>query len=408
MKLNLNKFLFSISFALDLAENQITNVSRLHSKRVAFISIQLANTLGLSDEEKFDLYAYALMHDNGLVEAFTKRKKENPELKNIVIDENLYQHCIIGEVNIKHFPFLTDNKDIILYHHERYDGKGFFKIKGDDIPLMAQIIYFANMMDEQFDLANINLQTKEKIETYVKQNENKLFSPTLVKAFIDLSSDFAFWGSLEYFDIVNRPDKLLKNFEIDISLDQFHEIVEIYSNIIDAKSEFTAKHTQDIADKTAQLIDHLGFDAEHKKKLLIAANLHDIGKLATPIEILEKEGPLDENELFEIRKHAYFTFTILEGIEFSDEILKWASQHHEKPDGSGYPFGLEANDLSLEARFVACIDFYQALTEDRPYRDPIPHKQAITIMKDNLDQFDLDSYIIKLIDDIFQEENESL
>lgn len=400
MKLNLNKFLYSISYALDMAENQITNVSKLHSKRVAFISMQMAETLNMTNEEKFDLYAYSLLHDNGLVEAFTYRKKMDLGME---VTEDLKDHCTIGEENIKIFPFLTNQENIILYHHEQFDGNGFFGKKGNEIPLMAQIIFFANMLDENFDLQNITLNTKEEIDKFVVVNENKLFSPNIVEAYYDLSHSFTFWGSLEFFHIVNDPNKILEDFEVDISLDKFHDMIQIYANIIDSKSKFTAKHSKEVVDKTAQLVDQLGFDEDHKKKIIIAANLHDLGKLATPVEILEKAGPLTESEIFEMKKHAYFTFILIDGIDFCDDILRWASHHHEKPDGSGYPFGIRSDNLSLEARFVACLDFYQALTEDRPYRKAIEHGTAIDIMKKNLNDYYVDFYIIDLIDNTFGE-----
>ncbi len=400
MKLNLNKFLFSISYALDMAEKQITNVSKLHSKRVAFISIQLANILELSNEEKFDLYAYSLLHDNGLIEAHTNKLRTDKTK----IDETYADHCTIGEENIKPFPFLTEHKNIILYHHERYDGSGFFAKKGDEIPLMSQIIYLANDIDEKFNLSAITLKTKNEILKFVEEGKGNTFSPKVANAFFELSSNFTFWGSLDFFYMVNNPSKLLQDFEVDISLDQFYDMIQIYANIIDSKSKFTAKHSKELVEKTEKLVDQLGFDKDHKKKILIAANLHDIGKLATPIEILEKEGSLNDDELFEIQKHAYFTFTLLDGIEFCDDILHWASHHHEKPNGKGYPFGIAKDDLSLEARFVACLDFYQALIEDRPYRKAMPHEKAIEIMKEHLTDYYVDFYITDLIDNTFKED----
>jgi HD-GYP domain-containing protein (c-di-GMP phosphodiesterase class II) len=283
--------------------------------------------------------------------------------------------------------------------------KVFFGKKGDDIPLMSQMIFFANMLDEMFDLSHITLETKKNIENFVQSNTSKLFSSKISNAFMELTSYFEFWGSLEFFHIVSNPTKFLKDYEVEITLDQFHDMVQIYSNIVDSKSKFTAKHSQEIVEKTSKLIDQLGFDENHKKMIVIAANLHDLGKLATPIEILEKEGPLNDDELFEIKKHAFFTFTILDGIDFCDDILKWASYHHEKPDGSGYPFGISKDNLSLEARFIACLDMYQALTEDRPYRPAMSHEKAINIMKESLTEYYVDFFITGLIDETFGEES---
>lgn len=399
MKLNLNKFLYSISFALDLAENEILSVSSFHSKRVAFIAIQLANILNFTDEEKFDIYSYSLLHDNGILEAYQNDIKD--------VDENFKDHCIIGEKNILAFPFLTGQKDIILYHHEHYDGSGFFGKKGDEIPLMSQVIFLADKLDTEFNLKNITYETKIDIERFLTKNTSKLFSPLITSKFLELSQQFSFWGSLEYFYTTNQSDVLISNYTIEISIEEFLHITDILSNLIDSKSKFTATHSKELSRKTQEVIQHFNFTEDNQKKLLISANLHDIGKLATPLNILDKNGPLNDSELFEIKKHAFFTYKILEGIDFCDDILHWASSHHEKPDGSGYPFGLKQKELSIEARIISCLDFYQALVEDRPYRKAMKHSAAIEIMKTTLVDFDADIEIIDVIDSVFKPESNS-
>lgn len=394
MKLDLNKFLYSISFALDLAENEILNVSSFHSKRVAFIAIQLAQFLNFTDEEKFDLYSYALLHDNGILEAYQNDIKD--------VNESFKDHCIIGEKNIQAFPFLTKSKDIILYHHEHYDGSGFFGKKGDEIPLMSQVIFLADKLDTQFNLKNITYDIKTEIEKFLTENSSKLFSPLLVSQFLELSQQFSFWGSLEYFYTTNQSEILQSSYKVEVSMDDFLHITNILSNLIDSKSKFTAAHSKELASKSKKVIEYFNFDENHQKKILISANLHDIGKLGTPLNILDKNGPLNNSEVFEIKKHAYFTYKILEGIDFCDDILNWASSHHEKPDGSGYPFGLKGQDLSIEARIISCLDFYQALVETRPYRKAMEHSTAINIMKNTLIDFDTDIEIINVIDNVFK------
>lgn len=394
MKLDLNKFLYSISFALDLAENEILNVSSFHSKRVAFIAIQLAQFLNFTDEEKFDLYSYALLHDNGILEAYQNDIKD--------VNESFKDHCIIGENNIQAFPFLTKSKDIILYHHEHYDGSGFFGKKGDEIPLMSQVIFLADKLDTQFNLKNITYEIKTEIEKFLTKNSSKLFSPFLVSKFLELSQQFSFWGSLEYFYTTNQSEILQSSYKVEVSMDEFLHITNILSNLIDSKSKFTAAHSKELASKSKKVIEYFNFDENHQKKILISANLHDIGKLGTPLNILDKNGPLNNSEVFEIKKHAYFTYKILEGIDFCDDILHWASSHHEKPDGSGYPFGLKGQDLSIEARIISCLDFYQALVETRPYRKAMEHSNAINIMKNTLRDFDTDIEIINVIDNVFK------
>ena len=404
MTLSLNKFLFSISFALDLAESEIKCTSSKHSKRVAYICLKIADIIGLSNEEKFDLCSYALLHDNGLIESycnFTNQDKEN-NLKDYFEVINFSDHCVIGENNIQEFPFLTKQKNIILYHHENFDGSGLFGKKASEIPTFSQLISFADILDTNFDLFSISNEKKEDIDKFVIENENKLFSKDVVTAYKELSNSFLFWGDLEYFDEINPLEKILPDFSIEVSLKKFLSITKIFSKIIDGKSKFTAKHSVDLEQKSLKLVEYFGLDEETKLKIQIASNLHDIGKLGTPNSILDKEGSLTSNELFEIKKHAYLTHTILSKIDNFSDITKWASSHHEKLDGTGYPFGLTSNELGLEERIVSCLDFYQALVEDRPYRKSMSHFEAMILLRKNLSNFDIDVEIINAIDTVFK------
>ena len=404
MALSLNKFLFSISFALDLAESEIKCTSSKHSKRVAYICLKIADIIGLSNEEKFDLCSYALLHDNGLIESycnFTNQDKEN-NLKDYFEVINFSDHCVIGENNIQEFPFLTKQQNIILYHHENFDGSGLFGKKASEIPVFSQLISFADILDTNFDLFSISNEKKEDIDKFVIENEDKLFSKDIVRAYKELSNSFLFWGDLEYFDEINPLEKILPDFSIEVSLQRFLSITKIFSKIIDGKSKFTAKHSVDLEQKSLKLVEYFGLDEETKLKIQIASNLHDIGKLGTPNSILDKEGSLTSNELFEIKKHAYLTHTILSKIDNFSDITKWASSHHEKLDGTGYPFGLTSNELGLEERIVSCLDFYQALVEDRPYRKSMSHFEAMVLLRKNLSNFDIDVEIINAIDTVFK------
>lgn len=404
MTLSLNKFLFSISFALDLAESEIKCTSSRHSKRVAYICLKISDILGLSNEEKFDLCSYSLLHDNGLIESYCNftMKEENNKFEDYFELVNFSEHCLIGENNIKEFPFLSSQKNIILYHHENFDGSGLFGKKGDEIPIFAQLISFADTLDTNFDLTKICYEKKEQINDFVEENKGKLFSKDIVEAYQKIADSFLFWGDLEYFDETNPLEKILPDFSIDVSLEIFLSITKIFSKIIDGKSKFTAKHSVDLEEKSLKLVEYFGFDEETKLKIQIASNLHDIGKLGTPNSILDKEGTLTQKELFEVKKHAYLTHTILSKIDNFSDITKWASSHHERLDGSGYPFGLTQNELGFEERIVSCLDFYQALVEDRPYRKSMEHDEAMILLRKNLSNFDIDVEIVDAIDVVFR------
>lgn len=403
MTLSLNKFLFSISFALDLAETEVKCTSAKHSKRVAYICLKMSNLIGLDDKEKFDLCSYSLLHDNGLIESYCNfsNEYEKDEAENYFNMVNFSEHCIIGENNIKDFPFLTSQKDIILYHHENFDGSGLFGKKGSEIPILSQLISFADILDTTFDLTIIDYDKKEEINKFVFENEEKLFSKEIVTAYEKLSHSLLFWGDLEYFDEVNPLESILPDFSMEISLEEFLGITKIFSKIIDGKSKFTAKHSKDLEEKSLKLVEYFNLDEETKLKIQIASNLHDIGKLGTPNSILDKDGSLNNSELFEIKKHAYLTHSILSKIDNFSDITKWASAHHERLDGSGYPFGLTSDELGLEERIVSCLDFYQALVEDRPYRKSFTHNDAVSLLRKNLTDLEIDGNIIDAIDIVF-------
>jgi HD-GYP domain-containing protein (c-di-GMP phosphodiesterase class II) len=387
--------------ALDAVEEELLFTTTNHGKRVAYIALRLGESYNLPKEELFDLCSYSIVHDNGIIQSYQKLKDKK---SNIVI-EDLKDHCKIGEKNISTLPFLTNQKNIILYHHEHYDGSGFFGKKGDEIPLLSQLIFLADMIDREFNLNNITLKIKEDVITFIKNNKNKLFSPQLVEHFLKLASNQSFWFDLDKNVILSVYTKHIPNISIEITYEKMLEISKVLSVIIDSKSKYTAQHTIDLMEKAKKVAKHYNLPDERSFRLQIAANLHDLGKLYTPLEILDKPTSLTDEELFIMKKHAYSTFALLNTIEGFEEVNKIASSHHEKLDGSGYPFGLKDIELEFEERILACLDIYQALTEIRPYRDAMTHNRAMGILyssaKDNL----IDINIVEDIDKIFGKVN---
>jgi putative two-component system response regulator len=136
----------------------------------------------------------------------------------------------------------------------------------------------------------------------------------------------------------------------------------------------------------AALGDLLGFDDGHLEKLRLAASLHDIGKLAVPSTVVDAVGPLDADSLLMVRRHSDLGAEILAEANrlIRDPMLELASivalHHHEYCDGSGYPAGLTAERIPCEVRIVALCDVYSALREERPYKPPMEHEQALSLV----------------------------
>ena len=182
MLFNLNEFLRAISFTLDFIEIDILGVTSNHGKRTAYTSLKIAQELGLDSKHLHDITALAILHDNGVSEKSLHDKFLIGNSIDVKSLERIKEHCTIGEENVSQYPFLTDVKDVIRYHHEKYNGTGYFGLKGNDIPLMSQIIHLADYIETNFGFENNNSCLKTKILKFVKEQKGKMFLCTVPKA----------------------------------------------------------------------------------------------------------------------------------------------------------------------------------------------------------------------------------
>ena len=136
--------------------------------------------------------------------------------------------------------------------------------------------------------------------------------------------------------------------------------------------------------RVARLCVHIGrqmsMSASELRILARAGLMHDIGKLGIPTQVLEKHSPLDESEWILMRTHPEMGLTLLDRAGQSRREVLAVLYHHERLDGSGYPYGLKAESIPIEARIVAVADTYDALTSDRPYRQACSHAEARRVL----------------------------
>ncbi|EDS78254.1 HD-GYP domain-containing protein [Clostridium massiliodielmoense] len=390
MKISLDKTVRSISLALDLAEissidnkNIIENISNInyskhnfmnHSKRATYISLILANFLNLSDDSKKYLYLSTLLHDIGATNSLKISHTQTDFIK---------KHCIKGSEIVSDFPIFNNLSRIILYHHENFNGTGPLNLKGKEIPMESQIIRLSDLVELLYNAEVPIFKQRDYIINWVKSHSNEIFSPKICNAFFEISSKDIFWFDLQNISFIDSIlDTIAPKLDIYLNLEQFEDIAYIFSNIIDAKSTFTATHSREIAKLAFKISKHLGYSDEKCHKMKIAGLLHDIGKLAIPSSILDKNGKLTPEEFCIIKSHVYYTNIILSKIEDIPDIKEWASNHHEKLNGTGYPNGYSSKDLSEECRILAVCDIFQALTEDRPYRKGLNNEEAYKILDD--------------------------
>lgn len=151
---------------------------------------------------------------------------------------------------------------------------------------------------------------------------------------------------------------------------------------VDAKSSWTAGHSGRVTQLALRLGDTLRLTPKDRDLLHRAALLHDIGKIAIPVAILDKPGKLSEQEYDTIKTHPRAGARILEPIEEYSSLIPMVLQHHERFDGKGYPDGLSGNSIQLGARILAVADVFDAMKSDRPYRDGMPLEKVMGIIQE--------------------------
>jgi HD-GYP domain-containing protein (c-di-GMP phosphodiesterase class II) len=151
---------------------------------------------------------------------------------------------------------------------------------------------------------------------------------------------------------------------------------------IDAKSEWTAGHSERVTRYAEDMGRVLQFNEEQMRVLSISAILHDIGKIAVPEQILDKPGKLTDEEFNEVKKHPRTGTNIISSIPSYGTILSGILYHHERWDGTGYPEGLKGEEIPLNARIICVADVYDALAADRPYRKAWSREQALAFFEE--------------------------
>jgi HD-GYP domain-containing protein (c-di-GMP phosphodiesterase class II) len=408
MNFNLNNLVVALSHAIDFMEIDFLGVVSNHSKRVAYIAMRTAEHAGLSRESLFDLATLAILHDNGIGAAFrTPRTGDGPDgnppapSNGFPAMEGAAAHCVAGEENLKGYPLLTGVRNIITYHHENWDGSGFFHLKGDEIPLMAQLIRIADLIELKGNLGGVDYEGKRQLYDYLERQTGTLFSKDLVDSFHETAAYPAFWLDLKDEFIRDALHRIAPQFAQEMSWSEIREVTKIFSRIIDSKSRFTRMHSQELSERAGRMGSFYGMSGEEIDELRIAADLHDIGKLAVSNSILDKEGKLGPQEIDVIQRHTYYTRVSLESIAGFERITEWAANHHEKLDGSGYPYRKPAAGLDFNSRLMACLDIYQALAEERPYRTALSHERTMEILRGMTAQGKIEAAIVEDLDRVF-------
>jgi putative nucleotidyltransferase with HDIG domain len=173
--------------------------------------------------------------------------------------------------------------------------------------------------------------------------------------------------------------------------DAYLSTIRALANSVEARDMYTRGHTDRVTHVAETIARELGWGDDEIKWLKIGGTLHDIGKIGIPDNILNKPGPLNQEEVNVMKQHPQMGAKMLDGIPFLEPILPYVLYHHERWDGRGYPHGLKGTDIPIEGRLLAIADTVDAILSDRPYRRAnIPEKVIDELMEFRGVQFDPD------------------
>jgi HD-GYP domain-containing protein (c-di-GMP phosphodiesterase class II) len=153
--------------------------------------------------------------------------------------------------------------------------------------------------------------------------------------------------------------------------------VGMLARAVDIRDDYTGRHSAHVGELAGRVGERIGMSAEELELLQYAARLHDVGKLGVPDAILQKAGPLDEEEWKVMRRHPEWGAEMIAQVPGLEELAELVLSHHERWDGRGYPGGLAGDGIPLASRVISACDAFEAMVSRRPYRAPLTVEDAL-------------------------------
>ncbi|GAB4481734.1 MAG: hypothetical protein Kow0088_24180 [Anaerolineales bacterium] len=226
---------------------------------------------------------------------------------------------------------------------------------------------------------------------FVYSSEGEAFNPQEIDLLHELAADIAFGiRSLRQREQQRQTEAKLAEANVNLAV-AYEATIQGWARALEFHEQETAGHSHRVVELLLRFARYLGFKEEELQPLRYGALLHDIGKMVIPSAIINKPGPLDEREWTIMRRHPLIAYELLKDINYLKDSLDIPYLHHEWWDGSGYPLGMNGENIPLSARMFALVDVFDALTSDRPYRKAYPLEEALAIIRSlSGSQFDPD------------------
>jgi len=417
-RVSLSEVLSALSHALDLTEGATVG----HTMRTCLIGMRIAEEAGVDAAQRSALYYAILLKDAGCSsnagrmaamfgsdDQFVKPRMKLVDWHQRVrlavttatmvgrgkplaarvrhflaiarsedMTKDLIQiRCDRGAAIAQQLGFPAETADAIRSLDEHWCGLGYARgLAGDDIPLLARIANLAQTVEAFHHRSGPRAALR-----VARQRSESWFDPRLVRIVQGWRHDDAWWGLLrgDVTEAVVAAEPSDRHMEVDG--EGLDGVCRAFADIIDAKSPFTYNHSTRVAEVARALAAECGLDVQEQRRIYRAGLLHDIGKLGVSNAILDKNGPMTPDERAAMERHPIHTLGILERVGVFNSFARTASLHHEKLDGSGYPFGVTGDALDLPSRILVVSDIYDALTSDRPYRAGMSHEKATELME---------------------------
>ncbi len=383
LRISLKDMVISLSQATDLVSPTVAN----HQKRVAYMASSLAQGMGLDAPSCNRLLMAGAMHDVGALSL-----AERLSALRFEADAKAMQaHSLAGAALVRTFPPLADISPLIAYHHHPFSNHN------PDVPWEAGLLHLCDRVDAFLDHSQPLLDQVATVSQHIQADANQKFDPQVVDGFLKLAKKESFWLDMKPSMLDGALNSLGRASVIGLDLAGLADLARLFSQIVDFRSRFTSTHSSGVAASAEALANLAGLSQTEGKHLSVAGHLHDLGKLAIPIEVLEKDGRLTEQELRLIRSHTFYTYRTLQTVRGLETLAGWAAYHHERLDGTGYPFRHGEQELTLKARIVAVADVFTAISEDRPYRVGMDREAASRVLSSLAANGGLDPRLVELL-----------
>ena len=334
-----------------------------------------------TDQELIDYTMLGVLHDIGLYKEENIRNVSDFEIR------SPWDHSIYGFLFFKYLSPIGDRAEVMLYHHLDFNRYGL--IQSRYLHLLA-LMNLADKMDTVMHLK------EEKVEPdyFVRYRDIK-FSGAALDLFHKAQKRYGITENLVSGKYREELDALLAKRAFS---EQYKKaFLEMLVYTIDFRSEHTVIHTLATVNFAVQLGRLMGILGQDMQNLYYGALLHDLGKIAIPLHILESPGRLSDEEMKIMKTHVQITETILEGI-VDDDVLQIAVRHHEKLDGTGYHKGLSEKDLTLPQQIVAVADILSALYGKRSYKEPFSKEKILGILKSDADNGKINRSVVSVLE----------